>query len=88
MAKKNENNDDIRIGVFICHCGTNIAGVVDPLILVDYASTLPGVAFATDYRFMCSDPGQDLIKQKIDEEKPKKKKKKKHKKDKETENPE
>ncbi|MHA1268608.1 MAG: 4Fe-4S binding protein [Candidatus Helarchaeota archaeon] len=68
MVNINDENDDIRVGVFVCHCGTNIAGVVSPQELVEYASTLPGVAYATDYRFMCSDPGQDLIKQKIKEE--------------------
>lgn len=68
LAEENENNDELRIGVFICHCGTNIAGVINPEEIAKYAATLPGVVYATDYRFMCSDPGQDLIKQKIEEE--------------------
>lgn len=54
-----------RIGVFICHCGTNIAGVINIEELVKYASKLPGVVVAKDYRFMCSDPGQNMIKEAI-----------------------
>jgi len=65
LANNNKNTDEIRIGVFICHCGTNIAGVISPQELAEYAKTLPNVVFATDYRFMCSDPGQELIKEKI-----------------------
>jgi len=68
LANNNKNTDEIRIGVFICHCGTNIAGVISPQELAEYAKTLPNVVFATDYRFMCSDPGQELIKEKIKEE--------------------
>ncbi|MFX1510110.1 MAG: 4Fe-4S binding protein [Promethearchaeota archaeon] len=52
-----------KIGVFICHCGSNIAGVIDIPKLVEYAATLPHVVVAEDYRYMCSDPGQDLIKE-------------------------
>lgn len=50
-----------RIGVYTCHCGTNIAGTVDVRALTDYAATLPGVVVARDYKYMCSDPGQELI---------------------------
>ncbi len=57
--------EEPRVGVFICHCGTNIAGVIDVEELVRYASKLPGVVVAKDYRFMCSDPGQNLIKESI-----------------------
>ncbi len=56
-----------RIGVFICHCGTNIAGTIDIDEVVNYAKSLPGVAFAGDHKYMCSDPGQNLIKEKIKE---------------------
>jgi heterodisulfide reductase subunit A len=52
---------DVRIGVYICHCGTNIAGVIDVRSLSEFAVTLPGVALARDYKYMCSDPGQKLI---------------------------
>jgi heterodisulfide reductase subunit A len=51
-----------RIGVYICHCGTNIAGTVDIQETVRFASDLRGVAVARDYKYMCSDPGQEMIK--------------------------
>ncbi|HUX99200.1 MAG TPA: 4Fe-4S binding protein, partial [Candidatus Deferrimicrobium sp.] len=57
-----------RIGVFVCHCGTNIAGVVDPVEVAKYAKTLPNVIVAEENRFMCSDPGQNLIKEKMKEQ--------------------
>ena len=56
-----------RIGVYICHCGINIAGTVDVEAVADYASRLPGVAISRHYTYMCSDPGQDLIKHDIQE---------------------
>jgi heterodisulfide reductase subunit A len=56
-----------NIGVYICHCGTNIAATVDCQGLSSFASTLPGVKVARDYRYLCSDPGQDLIKKDIRE---------------------
>ena len=56
-----------KIGVYICHCGTNIAATVDCDQLVRFSSTLPGVKVARDYRYLCSDPGQDLIKKDIRE---------------------
>jgi len=54
-----------RIGVYICHCGSNIAGTVDVEEVVRFAQDLDGVVIARDYKFMCSDPGQNLIKQDI-----------------------
>jgi heterodisulfide reductase subunit A len=54
-----------KIGVYICHCGTNIAATVDCEELARFAGTLPGVKVARDYRYLCSDPGQDLIKNDI-----------------------
>jgi len=57
-----------KIGVYVCHCGANIAGTVDVMQVVEYAKTLPSVALARDYKFMCSDPGQDLIKNDIKEQ--------------------
>jgi len=60
-------NSELRIGVYVCHCGTNIAGVVDVKEVVRYAAKLPGVAVARDYEYMCSDPGQELVKQDIKE---------------------
>jgi len=54
-----------QIGVYVCHCGLNIAGKVDVERVVEFAATLPHVAVARNYTFMCSDPGQDLIQQDI-----------------------
>lgn len=50
-----------KIGVYICHCGTNIAGKVNIKEAVEYAQTLPNVKLVRDYKFMCSEPGQNLI---------------------------
>ncbi|MHA2637848.1 MAG: FAD-dependent oxidoreductase [bacterium JZ-2024 1] len=62
-----EKNGQIRIGFYICHCGTNIAGMVDVKAVAEYAATLPGVVVSRDYKYMCSDPGQVLIEQDIKE---------------------
>jgi len=59
------HNGQPRIGVFVCHCGTNIAGKVDVADVVAFAATLDDVVVAKEYKFMCSDPGQELIKQSI-----------------------
>jgi heterodisulfide reductase subunit A len=56
-----------KIGVYVCHCGINIANVVDVEGVKDYAATLPNVALARNYMYMCSDPGQELIKKDIKE---------------------
>ena len=56
-----------KIGVYICHCGTNISGAVNIDEVVEFAKTLPEVTVVRDYKFMCSDPGQDLIKKDIEE---------------------
>ena len=56
-----------RIGVYICHCGSNIAGAVDVEQVAQFAGTLDSVVVARDYRFMCSDPGQSMIKEDIKE---------------------
>jgi heterodisulfide reductase subunit A len=56
-----------RIGVYICHCGHNIAGSVDVEELSRWASGLPDVAIARDYKFMCSSLGQELIETDIKE---------------------
>ena len=50
-----------RIGVYICHCGTNIASYVDVKRLVELIRDVPDVVVARDYRYMCSEPGQELI---------------------------
>jgi heterodisulfide reductase subunit A len=54
-----------RIGVYICHCGINIAATVDAESVAEYAAALPHVVVARDYMYMCSDPGQEMIKQDI-----------------------
>jgi heterodisulfide reductase subunit A len=60
-------NGHVRIGFYICHCGTNIAGKVDVKDVTEYAATLPFVVVSRDYKYMCSDPGQELIQQDIQE---------------------
>ncbi len=50
-----------RIGVYVCHCGSNIAGTVDVKELTEFARGLDSVTVARDYVFMCSDPGQEII---------------------------
>jgi heterodisulfide reductase subunit A len=61
------NNGSPRIGFYVCHCGTNIARVVDVQALAEYAAKLPGVVVSREYKYMCSDPGQELIQQDIKE---------------------
>jgi heterodisulfide reductase subunit A len=56
-----------RIGVYLCHCGVNIAATVDVKEVVEFAEKLPCVVIARDYQYMCSDPGQELIKSDIKE---------------------
>ncbi|WP_297824802.1 CoB--CoM heterodisulfide reductase iron-sulfur subunit A family protein [uncultured Methanobrevibacter sp.] len=65
--EKIDNNEEIRIGVYVCHCGVNIGGVVDCPDVAEYAKTLPNVVYATDYKYMCSDPGQAMIQEDIKE---------------------
>jgi heterodisulfide reductase subunit A len=57
-----------KIGVYLCHCGVNIAQNVDIEAVRSFAETLPGVAIAKNYMYMCSDPGQDLIRRDIKEQ--------------------
>ena len=56
-----------RIGVFVCHCGTNIAGVVNVPGVVEYAKTLPNVVFADNNLYTCSNDTQEIIKEAIKE---------------------
>jgi heterodisulfide reductase subunit A len=62
-----EPQNDARIGVYVCHCGTNIAGVIPVDELAAWAESLPNVVLARTYKYMCSDPGQGLIKKDIEE---------------------
>lgn len=58
-----------RIGVYVCHCGTNIAGKVKVAEVVEHAKKLPNVVVAKEYKFMCSEPGQAMIVEDIKKEK-------------------
>lgn len=62
-----DKSEEPRIGVFVCHCGHNIAGSVDVEKVAKYASTLPNVIEAKDYMFMCSKPGVQMVKDAIKE---------------------
>ncbi|MEM3536540.1 MAG: disulfide reductase, partial [Candidatus Bathyarchaeia archaeon] len=68
MTEKS-GSEQIRIGVYVCHCGLNIAGSVDCEEVAKFASTLPHVVLAKDNRYTCSDQGQELIKNDIKEHK-------------------
>lgn len=59
------NQEEMRVGVYICHCGSNIAGVIPPADVAEWASHLPGVVRATDTLYACADSGQTLIKEDI-----------------------
>ena len=64
MAEK-ENKEKPRIGVFVCHCGSNIGGFVDVPSVADYAKTLPDVAYATDNLYTCAEDGLSNIREGI-----------------------
>jgi len=51
----------MRIGVFVCWCGSNIAKTVDVAAVAEAAKGFPGVVYATDYKYMCSEPGQTMV---------------------------
>ena len=61
------NRTKSKIGVYICHCGTNIAATVDVESLAAFAQNLDNVVIARNYSYMCSDPGQELIQDDIQE---------------------
>ena len=56
-----------RVGVFVCWCGSNIAGTVDVKAVAEALKNEPGVVFSTDYQYMCSQAGQDMIKEAVRE---------------------
>ena len=58
-------NGEIRVGVFVCDCGLNIAGAVDCAAVTEYAETLPDVVCAVRNKYTCADPGQNEIKNAI-----------------------
>ena len=57
-----------RAGVFVCECGTNIASVVDTEKVAEAAQQIPGVVYASTYKYMCSDPGQEMVRKAIQEQ--------------------
>ncbi|HEU5171643.1 MAG TPA: CoB--CoM heterodisulfide reductase iron-sulfur subunit A family protein [Gemmatimonadales bacterium] len=65
--EEHAGNGAPRVGVYVCHCGTNIAAMVDVRRVTEYAAALPNVAVAREYKYMCSDPGQALIRADIAE---------------------
>ncbi|MCD6577072.1 MAG: CoB--CoM heterodisulfide reductase iron-sulfur subunit A family protein [Anaerolineaceae bacterium] len=62
---ESSNPEEPRIGVYVCHCGNNIAGVIPVDEVAEWASNLPGVVHATDTMYACADSGQNLIKEDI-----------------------
>jgi len=62
-----QEQEEPRIGVFVCHCGRNIAGVIDCAKLAEEAARLPGVVFTQHNKYTCADPGQEEIKKAIKE---------------------
>jgi len=66
MTKKKES-DEARLGVFVCHCGENIAGKLDVTDVAEYAKGLPGVVHSEDYIFMCSKQGLELLQKAVKE---------------------
>ena len=69
MSAQNNGNgrETVRIGFYICHCGHNIGAMVDCPEVAKYIGSLPNVALSRDYKYMCSDPGQELIQKDIRE---------------------
>jgi len=65
----NVNLNDLRIGVYVCHCGKNIGGTVRCREVAEFAGSLPGVFLAKDSMYTCSEPGQEQIKADIKEHK-------------------
>jgi heterodisulfide reductase subunit A-like polyferredoxin len=65
--ERDVSDEEARIGVFVCHCGTNIAGIVKVPEVVEYAKTLPNVVYAENNLYTCSNDAQDRIKEKINE---------------------
>ena len=62
-----KRREEVRIGVYVCHCGMNIAATVDVEEVAEFASKLPNVVVSRAYRYMCSEPGQEMIKKDIRE---------------------
>ena len=69
MTSEEPQKEQLRIGVFTCDCGSNIAGVVDTQAVTEYAAALPDVVYTKNNRFTCADPGQAEIRSAIKDEK-------------------
>ncbi|XEO78372.1 H(2):CoB-CoM heterodisulfide,ferredoxin reductase subunit A [Candidatus Lokiarchaeum ossiferum] len=67
-AQKDFTQKEIKIGVYICHCGLNIGGVINVDLLVEFVKTLPFVSVARQYKFFCSEVGQNMIKSDIQDD--------------------
>jgi heterodisulfide reductase subunit A len=65
---QNPMPEPLRVGVFVCHCGLNIAGTVDVHAVAEYAKTLPDVVYVKENRYTCADPGQEEIRKAIREQ--------------------
>ena len=65
MVVAKPTNDEIRVGVFVCDCGLNIAGTVDCAAVAEYAQKLPDVTCVVRNKYTCADPGQNEIKDAI-----------------------
>jgi len=61
-------HEELRVGVFVCHCGLNIAGTVDVHAVAEYAKSLPDVVYVKENRYTCADPGQEEIRKAIKQE--------------------
>jgi heterodisulfide reductase subunit A len=61
MSVQGNGSPKCRVGVYLCHCGTNISKMVDVVQIAKQMGGHPGVAVAREYKFMCSEPGQELI---------------------------
>jgi heterodisulfide reductase subunit A len=67
-AEKNVSNEEPRIGIFVCHCGSNIAGIIDVQAVEEYAATLPDVVYVERNLFSCSQDTQEMITKRIQEQ--------------------
>ena len=67
MTDEMKKPEDLRIGVFVCDCGLNIAGTVDCKVVAEYAETLDDVLAVVRNKYTCADPGQNEIKRAIEE---------------------
>lgn len=62
MVSNVATDEELRVGVFVCDCGLNIAGTVDTAAVAEYAETLPDVTCVVRNKYTCADPGQNEIK--------------------------